>query len=141
MITIGSIHGGKASNVIPDTVEMTGTIRSYTPEVRKSLHDELQRAVRLVEALGGKAELTIKLGYPPTVNSPDATANMVEATRQLLGADKVLEAEMVMGAEDFSYMAQAAPGCFWWSVCAIQPGPDLIRCIAPTFAWTKTRCR
>lgn len=112
VITIGSIHGGKASNVIPDTVEMTGTIRSYTPEVRKSLHDELQKAVRLVEALGGKAELTIKLGYPPTVNSPDATANMVAATRDLLGADKVLEADMVMGAEDFSYMAQAAPGCF-----------------------------
>ena len=112
VITIGSIHGGKASNVIPDTVEMTGTIRSYTAEVRKSLHDELQKAVRLVEALGGKAELTIKLGYPPTVNSPDATANMVAATRDLLGADKVLEAEMVMGVEDFSYMAQAAPGCF-----------------------------
>ncbi len=112
VITIGSIHGGKASNVIPETVEMTGTIRSYTPEVRKQLHEELGKAVRVVEAMGGKAELTIHWGYPPTVNNPDATEVVFAATRNLLGEDKVKVAEMVMGAEDFSYMAQAAPGCF-----------------------------
>jgi amidohydrolase len=112
VITIGSIHGGQASNVIPDVVEMTGTIRSYTPEVRQLLHDELHKAVKVVEALGGKADLTIHWGYPPTVNSPEATEIMCAATRDMLGAEQVKTASMVMGAEDFSYMAQAAPGCF-----------------------------
>lgn len=112
VITIGSIHGGIASNVIPETVEMTGTIRSYTPEIRKLLHEELQKAVNVVEAMGGKAELTINLGYPPTVNNPEATEVMFAATRALLGEENVKIGDMVMGAEDFSYMAQAAPGCF-----------------------------
>lgn len=112
VITIGSIHGGIASNVIPETVTMTGTIRSYTPEIRKQLHEELQKAVNVVEAMGGKAELTIHFGYPPTVNNPEATEVMFAATRSLLGEDNVKQADMVMGAEDFSYMAQAAPGCF-----------------------------
>jgi amidohydrolase len=112
VITIGTIHGGTVNNVIPDTVEMTGTIRSYTPEVRALLHEELGKAVRVVESLGGSAELKILWGYPPTVNSPEATAIMQAATSDLLGAENVIEAEMGMGAEDFSYMAQTAPGCF-----------------------------
>ena len=112
VITIGSIHGGIASNVIPETVTMSGTIRSYTPEIRKQLHEELQKAVNVVEAMGGKAELTIHFGYPPTVNNPEATEVMFAATRSLLGEENVKQADMVMGAEDFSYMAQAAPGCF-----------------------------
>jgi metal-dependent amidase/aminoacylase/carboxypeptidase family protein len=66
----------------------------------------------VVEPLGGRFELTIHPGYPPTVNSPEATAVMMAAARGLLGADKVQESDMIMGAEDFSYMAQKAPGCF-----------------------------
>lgn len=112
VITIGTIHGGTVDNVIPDTVEMTGTIRSYTPEVRALLHAELEKAVRVVEALGGQAELRIDMGYPPTINSPEATAVMGQVTRELLGDTKVVPAEQQMGAEDFSYMAQAVPGSF-----------------------------
>ena len=112
VITIGTIHGGTVDNVIPDTVEMTGTIRSYTPEVRASLHSELEKAVRVVEALGGRAELKIHFGYPPTVNAPEATAVMDQTTRELLGDGHVVLADQQMGAEDFSYMSQAAPGSF-----------------------------
>lgn len=112
VITIGTIHGGTVNNVIPDTVEMTGTIRSFSPAARATLHAELRKAVRVVEPLGGSAELTIQDGYPPTVNDPDATALMMDAMRDLLGADQVRSSELIMGAEDFSYMAQAAPGCF-----------------------------
>ena len=112
VITIGTIHGGTVNNVIPDTVEMTGTIRSFSPAARATLHAELRKAVRVVEPLGGSAELTIQDGYPPTVNDPAATALMMDAMRDLLGADQVRTSELIMGAEDFSYMAQAAPGCF-----------------------------
>jgi amidohydrolase len=100
------------SNVIPESVTMTGTVRSFSPETRTLLHEELEKAVRIVEVLGGSAELDIRFGYPPTVNHPDATETIISATSELLGAEKVVEAPRVMGAEDFSYMAQAAPGAF-----------------------------
>jgi len=112
VITIATIHGGTVDNVIPDAVTMTGTIRSFTPEARDVLHAELQRSVKIVEPLGGRADLTIFPGYPPTVNAPAATEHMMATMRDLLGDDHVAEGEMLMGAEDFSYMAQAAPGCF-----------------------------
>jgi amidohydrolase len=91
---------------------MTGTIRSFSPEVRQLLHDELQRAVKVVEPLGGKAELVIHAGYPPTVNDPAATEVAMGSLGSLLGEDHVLGTPLIMGAEDFSYMAQSAPGCF-----------------------------
>jgi IAA-amino acid hydrolase len=112
VITIGTIHGGTVDNVIPDTVTMTGTIRSFSEATRRVLHAELRKACSIVEPLGGRAEYTLYPGYPPTVNSPEATEIMIKATTALLGADHVKEAEMGMGAEDFSFMAQQAPGNF-----------------------------
>lgn len=112
VITIGTIQGGTVNNVIPDTVEMTGTIRTFSEAARKLLPEELRRAASVAEALGGQIELEFEWGYPPTVNSPEATAVAVAGLSGLLGADKVVEANQGMGAEDFSYMAQQAPGCF-----------------------------
>ena len=112
VITIGTIHGGTVNNVIPDTVEMTGTIRSFAPEVRRLLHAELAKAVRIVEPLGGQADLKIHYGYPPLVNGEEATTVMMEAMTNLLGEENVQISDMMMGAEDFAYMAQRAPGCF-----------------------------
>lgn len=112
VITIGTIHGGTVNNVIPDTVTMTGTIRAFSEESRTLLRSQLERACHVIEPLGGTVEYTLYPGYPPTVNSAGATEVMLAATRDLLGTAHVLEAPLVMGAEDFSYMAQAAPGNF-----------------------------
>ncbi|MBP7964217.1 MAG: amidohydrolase [Caldilineaceae bacterium] len=112
VITIGTINGGTKDNIIADTVTMTGTIRSFSVEARQLLHDELRRACGVVEPLGGTFELTIYPGYPPTVNDPEATAIMREATAGLLGDENYFDAPMIMGAEDFSFMAQEVPGCF-----------------------------
>ncbi len=112
VITIGTVHGGTVNNVIPDSVELTGTIRTFSPEARVLLQEELRKVCAVVEPFGGSFDLTIYPGYPATVNSPEATDIMFAATQELLGEDKVLEGVQVMGAEDFSYMAQAAPGCF-----------------------------
>ena len=112
VITIGTIQGGTVNNVIPDTVEMTGTIRAFSPAARTLLRSELERACRVVEPLGGRIDYRLLPGYPPTVNSPEATAVSFAALRDLLGPDAVKEAEMGMGAEDFSFLAQAAPGSF-----------------------------
>jgi IAA-amino acid hydrolase len=113
VITIGTINGGTVENVIPDTVTLTGTIRSFTHETRVKLHEELEKACRIVEPLGGSIEFTLDWGYPPTSNSPEATQVAVEAFAELLGQDNVKVADQGMGAEDFSFMSQVAPGCFF----------------------------
>jgi IAA-amino acid hydrolase len=112
VITIGTINGGTVENVIPDSVTLTGTIRAMSLEARQTLHKELERACRIVEPLGGSIDLTIDWGYPPTINSPEATAIAVDALSELLGEENVKLADQGMGAEDFSVMAQTAPGCF-----------------------------
>ena len=111
VITIGRIQGGTADNIIPGSVTMSGTIRSMTEEIRAQLHEELHRACAIVEGLGGRFELEIVRGYPPTVCAPAAVETMMAATKAIFGEDKVHEAEPIMAAEDFSYMLQQAPGC------------------------------
>ena len=113
VITIGTIQGGTVNNVIPDTVEMSGTIRSMTPEGRELLHNELRKACGIVEALGGSFDLEIVYGYPPTVNAVEATEIMFQSGAELVGAAQMHEKDPVMGAEDFSYMAQVTPGCMF----------------------------
>jgi amidohydrolase len=112
VITIGTIAGGTKDNIIADTVTMTGTIRSFTPENRQLLHQELRRACSIVEPLGGSFDLDILAGYPPTVNDSQACDVMMSAARALLGADNVILGNKIMAAEDFSFMAGEAPGCF-----------------------------
>lgn len=112
VITIGTIQGGTKDNIIAGTVTMTGTIRSFTPQNRQHLHQELRRACALVEALGGRFDLNINTGYPPLINNAEATAVMVSALTALLGEDHVREAPKFMAAEDFGIMASQVPGCF-----------------------------
>ncbi|MCC6457329.1 MAG: amidohydrolase [Caldilineaceae bacterium] len=112
VITIGTINGGTVENVIPDTVTLTGTIRSFSPETRIKLHEELEKACRIVEPMGGSIDFELDWGYPPTSNSPEATAVAVEALSEMLGAENVRLAPQGMGAEDFSFMSEVAPGCF-----------------------------
>lgn len=112
VISITTIHTGTAFNVIADDITLTGTMRSLAPEVRVQLHEELERAAKMVEALGGSYQLNIEQGYPVTVNDATATQIAIDSLKPMFGDDKVIVDEPVMGAEDFSYMAQAAPGCF-----------------------------
>lgn len=112
VISICTIHGGTAHNVIPETIELAGTIRSMSEATRELLHSELRRACSVVESLGGSFELDIKYGYPSTVNDPEATAVAFDALGQLLGPEKVVEQPPIMASEDFSFMLQKAPGCF-----------------------------
>lgn len=112
VISICTIHGGKAHNVIPATVQMGGTIRTMSEKTRKAMHEELRRACGVVEALGGSFDLEIGLGLPATVNDPEATELSLEALGQMLGEENAIVREQIMASEDFSYMLQKAPGCF-----------------------------
>ncbi|HRE47168.1 MAG TPA: amidohydrolase [Aggregatilineales bacterium] len=113
LISIGAIHAGHAENVIPAEVEMIGTIRSYSPTIREQLWAELERAFSVARALGGDYELQIIKGYPSLYNTP-AVAEMIRSvTDDLFSTEGFFPEEPGMGAEDFSYMAQKAPGAMF----------------------------
>lgn len=112
VISVTRIHAGTADNITPTEVKIGGTLRSFVPAVRTLLRTELEQAFAMTRALGGDYRLSFHIGYPPTVNDPALTRLVRAAATDLVGGDRVHEAEMVMGAEDFSYMAQAKPGVF-----------------------------
>ena len=114
VITIGAIHGGTATNIIPHEVEMIGTIRSYSEEIREQLHEELEKAVAVAKALGGDYEFSIERGYPALYNDPEVAQLIRTVSVEAIGEDQLPNAEPSMGAEDFAYMTQKAPGAMFF---------------------------
>lgn len=113
VVTIGSIHGGSIYNVIPHEVTMKGTIRTYSEEIRSQIHEELEKAFSIARVMGGDYELRIERGYPSLYNDP-AVAELIDGiAKETVGDEKVKPAIPMMGAEDFSYMTQKAPGAMF----------------------------
>jgi amidohydrolase len=123
VITIGTIEGGTKDNIITGKVTMTGSIRTFDPKLRESLFAEMERACGVARALGGDFELTIHPGFMAIVNDPAMTELVRETGADLLGEENVREAALEMGAEDFSYFAERAPGCFFTLGGAVAEGP------------------
>jgi IAA-amino acid hydrolase len=120
-LSIGTIHGGFAENVLAESVAVRGTIRYFEEPVRQRLRDALHRGFTVAETLGGRFELSLKEGYPPVVNDPAATAIARRAAADSLGAEGIAPFHRMMGAEDFAILAREAPGCFLWLGAALQP--------------------
>jgi amidohydrolase len=113
VVTVGSIHGGTASNVIPDEVKLSGTLRSYDEETRQQLIRDVEDALKLARVLGGDYEYQVLLGYP-SMNNDAAVCEIVrQVTTDFFGDDELVTLEPMMGAEDFSYMQQIAPGAMF----------------------------
>lgn len=114
VITIGSIHGGFAPNIIPEEVKLVGTLRAMTSEWREFAH---KRVLEIVEgvctAMGATCEVVIDKGYPMLKNDPSKTHFAEDAARELFGNDRVFKAERLMGAEDFAYYLEKVPGTFY----------------------------
>lgn len=111
IITVGTFHGGVRSNIIPDRVELTGTVRTFLPDIRRDIEQRMRRTVEsIAEGSGATAELTMDYGYPVTVNDPELTMRMVPSLERV--ATSVVEASRITGAEDFSYFANEVPGLF-----------------------------
>ena len=108
------IHGGTATNVIPDVVELGGTLRTLKQETRDRMEALMRELVSgIARANGAEAEFVFDRGYPSVVNDPAAVARAALAGAKLLGEDKVIHQRLPgMGGEDFAYMAQKVPGCF-----------------------------
>ena len=114
VISIGTVHGGQTDNVIPETVEITGTIRSMDEEVRQKLFEELEKALGVARALGGDFELSIEEGYPSSMNDPQVASLIRQVAIDLLGEDCLHPPEPGMGAEDFGLLANLAPGAMFF---------------------------
>ncbi len=113
VITIGSIHGGVRGNIIPDEVEMSGTIRTFDRGVREELHAALRSTVHgIAEASGATATIVIGPSVPVTVNDPGLLRQMMPTLRWAAGDDKLIEGSLITGAEDFSFFQEHIPGLF-----------------------------
>ncbi len=113
IVTVGAIHGGVRNNIIPDDVEMLGTIRSLDEKMRSDIHARVRRTAEDIAAAGGaKAEVTIETGYPVTYNDPALTEKMAPTFRKL--TSDVIVVNPTLGAEDFSFYQQKVPGLFFW---------------------------
>jgi len=113
VISIGTIHCGIATNVIPASVEIGGTIRSFDQETRARLASELERALGIARAMGGDYRLEISAGYDATYNDPEITGAIRNIARDMLGPEALNPPQAMMGAEDFGYMTQLAPGAMF----------------------------
>lgn len=120
VISLGSVHAGRAANVIPDKVELSGTIRYLQPDVQQVLHAEIGRAFEVAHALGGDYELRIEDGGPPMINDPGIVGVLREAAADLLGRENVKVRERTMGAEDFGRLSSLAPGAMFSLGCRIE---------------------
>ena len=115
VVTVGAFRAGEALNVIPDTAELRGTVRSFVPAIREQLASRVQEIARGVgAAMRASVEVDYRYGYPVTINEPGMTELVREVATGVVGADNVLEAPRHMGAEDFSYVLEKVPGCFFF---------------------------
>lgn len=114
VVTIGTIEGGSRHNIIPDKVEMSGTIRTFNDDVQKQVNEHVkQTAEHTAHAHGAEAEVTIVDNYATTVNDPELTAKMLPTLKKV-APQRVFEAPLVTGSEDFSYYAREVPGLFFF---------------------------
>ncbi len=120
VVSIGSIHGGQADNVIPEQVRMSGTIRFMEPKVQEQIHAEIERALETARALGGDYALRIGIGYPPMINDAGVVDLLQEVVTDLLGAAHACPPDEQMGAEDFGTFSSLAPGAMFGLGCRIE---------------------
>ena len=115
VVTVGRFTGGNRSNIVPETVELEGTIRAFNEETRKNIHARVRAiATSYAEAAGATATVEIGMGtaYPSTINDPGLTERMLPTLRRVAGAEKLRVSPMVGTAEDFSFYQHKVPGLF-----------------------------
>jgi amidohydrolase len=113
VVTVGRFTGGNRSNIVPEAVELEGTVRAFDEGVRKDIHQRIRSiATHLSEAAGATATVEFGLGYPVTRNDPALTERMVPTLRRVVGADNVRLGPLTGTAEDFSFFQQKVPGLF-----------------------------
>jgi amidohydrolase len=116
VISVGAIKGGIRSNIIPDSVEMIGTVRTFDPVLRKDVLARMERTAKsIASASGATATLTVaEDGNPTLVNDPALTERMLPSLERVVGEKNVREISLQTTAEDFSFYGRRAPALFFW---------------------------
>ena len=113
VISVTKFHGGDAYNVIPDTIQLGGTVRSLNPEVRKEIPGLMEKMIKgITEANGATYTFDYFHGYSSVINEEQVTKDIEETILEVYGEDALLKGTPRMGGEDFSAFANEAPGCF-----------------------------
>jgi hippurate hydrolase len=114
VISVTMIHAGEATNVVPDSCELQGTVRTFTFELLDLIEQRMKAvAEHTCAAFGATCEFEFTRNYPPTINHVKETEFARRVLGSVVGAQNVLEFEPTMGAEDFSFFLQAKPGCYF----------------------------
>ncbi|EAX46520.1 amidohydrolase [Thermosinus carboxydivorans Nor1] len=114
VVTIGSIRGGYANNVIADRVELWGTVRTLSEKLRAAMPAKIEQIVSGITAAHGAAyEFVYNRGYPPLITDHALTALVAASAARIVGPDNIVRLDPSMGGEDFAYFAQAAPAAFF----------------------------
>jgi amidohydrolase len=115
VVTVGAIHGGVRQNIIPEEVEMIGTIRTLDYDMREKILKDIERTVTMIaSSQGAIAEFTFDKGYPITYNDPVLTSMMLPTLEKTAGKENVILGSAITGAEDFSFYQQEVPGLFFF---------------------------
>ncbi len=113
VISVTMIHAGEATNVVPDSVEIQGTARTFTTELLDLIESRMREmAQHTAQAFGMQCDFTFHRNYPPTINHAVEAEFARHVMRELVGEEAVHDFEPSMGAEDFAYMLQARPGAY-----------------------------
>jgi amidohydrolase len=113
VISVTMLHAGEATNVVPDSCELQGTVRTFTLEVLDLIEERMKKvAEHVCAAHDAQCEFEFVRNYPPTINSPDEAEFARKVMASIVGEDNVIAQEPTMGAEDFAYMLQAKPGAY-----------------------------
>lgn len=113
IVSFGKISGGVRNNIIPERVDMIGTIRNFDMDNRQQIFEKIKTtATHIAASSGAKADVEINEGYPVTVNNPELTEQMLPTLNRTAGKDKVTILPKITGAEDFSFYALEVPGLF-----------------------------
>lgn len=114
VLSFGRVEALGATNIIPNEVKIQGTFRTLDEAWRAMAHQKMRQiAEGIVEGMGGQLDFEIRRGYPFLKNNPELTARSVDAARDYLGAENVLDLDIWMAAEDFAYFSQEIDGCFY----------------------------
>ncbi len=128
VVSVGAIKGGIRSNIIPDHVEMLGTLRTFTPQQRTAILDHMTRIIsNTAAANGATAELVVEPGGAPVLyNDPALTRRILPSLQRVVGADHVVESNVITASEDYSYFAQKVPSVYFF-VGVTPPDQDPLK--------------
>lgn len=122
VVSIGQIHAGTASNIIPHEVQVEGTVRSYSASTRDLLETEIRDAFALAKQLGGDFSFQYQRGEPALVNDKQVNARIANAIRKTDPSIKFIHQAFGMGGEDFAYVTQQLPGAMFFLGCSLDDG-------------------